>query len=241
MRKALLWLALSAVTVPATAEPPAELYFDLKQARITAYKKGDRAFFEQLLSEDFVGLGPDGKLSTKADYLADTFHGDQRQRLATETTVSGFNARYSGDMLVMTYEEVERSKIGDSEYREHLRRLDTYQLQDGRWRLRSMTAVRVPEAPQAIFLPAATLGTYAGSYLFGPGLTSVVRLSGGKLLEQTSGQAEVELIPIGEDTFYAPPDLQARVLFERDAAGKVVAQVYQSGSQKLRAPMQPKP
>lgn len=204
-----------------------------------AYKRGDRAFFEQLLSEDFVGLGPDGRLTTKTDYLADAFHGDQRQRLTTETSVSGFVARRSGDMLVISYEEVERSKVGQAEFREHLRRLDTYQLQGGRWRLRTMTAARVPEAPAAISVPADKLAAYSGSFAFGPGLISVVRLSGGKLVEQTSGQPEVELIPIGEDIFYAPPDLQARILFERDSAGKVVAQIYQSGSQKLRAPIQP--
>lgn len=228
-----LLLALAAIEA-SNGQPASQPFFELKQARIDAYRKGDRVFFEQLLTDDFVGLGPDGRLSSKRDYLASEFHGDQRNRLATETTVEGFNAKKSGDVLVMTYEETEHSQIGVDEFTAHLRRLDTYLFENGRWRLRSMTAVRIPDAPRSIAIEPRKLAEFAGSYAFGPRLTSVVRIEGNKLLEQTSGQAEVELIPIGADTFYAPPDLEARVIFERDPTGKVEAQIYRSGNQTVR-------
>lgn len=230
----LLGIAPIEASAPQAATQP---FFELKQARIDAYREGDRAYFEQLLTDDFVGLGPDGRLSSKSDYLATEFHGDQRQRLATETKVEGFKAERSSDVLVMTYEETERSKIGANDFSAHLRRLDIYLLENGRWRLRSMTAVRIPEAPTAIAVAPEKLTEYAGSYVFGPGLTSLVRVQDDKLLEQTSGQAEVELVPIGADTFYSPPDLEARVIFERDASGKIAAQLYRSGNQSVRGPV----
>jgi hypothetical protein len=233
---ALLAAASLLMAAAPAAEPASEPYFQLKQDRIDAYRNGDRAFFADLLADGFVGLGPDGQFTTKQDYLDRTFHGDQRARLTTETQVSDFHATRHGELLVMTYEEIERTDVGGHVFREHLRRVDVYRLETGRWRLQAMTAVAVPEIPTAIEVPAERLADYAGTYRFGPELVSTVRLDRGMLLEQTSGQAETALIPVGPDTFYATGDIQGRVIFERDAAGTVAAQIYQSGSQKLRAP-----
>ncbi len=99
-----------------------------------------------------------------------------------------------------------------------------------------MTAVRLPETPTPIVLSATSVLDYTGEYEFGPGIRSVVRWANDRLFEQSTGNEEVELIPIGPDEFYSPPDLVARVRFERDISGRVVAQTYVSGTQILRAP-----
>lgn len=230
---ALLWMA-----EPSVAHPGQD-YFYLKQERIRAYRDGDRAYFEKLLADDFLSLSPSGRRVTKQDYLAAEFGEGQREALRTETEVGDFEAMRTGDTLVLSYEEWEKTKIGEQVFREHLRRLDVYTHQQGRWRLQTMTAVRVPEAPPTITMGAEQLGAYAGHYDFGPGLVSVVRIEGGRLMEQTTGQPASELLPVGADSFYAPPDVEARVEFERGPEGRVVAQVYRSGSQRIRAPRVP--
>jgi hypothetical protein len=237
----LLGLALLAQTVSAPPPPQpgtavrVNPYWPLKQARIQAYREGNRAFFETLLAADFVTIGPDGRRVGRAQYLDSEFgttpggHG-----LRPETEVSEFTAARTGNTLVMTYREAIRTDVGGQPFTEQLRRLDVYVLQQGRWRLLTMTAVRIPEAPWVVALPAEALGAYAGRYAFGPNLVSTVRVSNGRLLEQTTGQQEGELLPVGPDLFYAPPDVEARIAFERDASGRVVAQVYRSGPQALR-------
>lgn len=239
---ALALLAPAPVAAQPRSAPPrwetaeANLYWPLKAARIRAYREGDRAYFERLLAADFVTVGPDGRRVGRAQYLDSEFGSAGGHGLRPETEVSDFSARRTGDVLVLSYEERIRTDVGGQGFSEHLRRLDVYVRQQGRWRLLTMTAVRVPEAPPVIALPAEALAAYAGRYAFASNLISTIRVENGRLIEQTTGQQASELLPVGPDLFYAPPDLEARVMFERDSNGRVTAQIYRSGAQTLRAP-----
>ena len=218
------------------ADADASRYWPLKEERIRAYREHDRAAFERILADDFSTMAPDGRQLTRRQYLEAEFGPERAAGVSVETEVTTFSARRTGSTLVLRYEEIERSQVGDTQFVEHLARLDVYVRQGGRWRLLTMTAARIPQAPTAIEVSPATLAHYAGVYRFAPEIVSTVRVDGGRLLEQTTGNPEGELIPIGPDLFYAPPDLQARVSFERDATGRVTAQVYRSGDQVFRAP-----
>lgn len=58
----------------------------------------------------------------------------------------------------------------------------------------------------------------------------------GHLMAEMTGQAKTELFPESATTFFDRSDSpMARTIFERDAAGNVVAQIYRSHGQKLRA------
>lgn len=226
-------LLLIAALLACACAPPAENYRALKQERVEAYRTRDRAFFERLLTDDFVAMDATGA-HTRAEYLDANFAEASAAAPTVNTEVSNFNASRTGDTLVLTYEEMERATVGAEEFTEHLRRLDVYVRQEGRWRLRAMTAVKIPQAPPAIALTPAQLAPFVGSYTFAPGVVSRVWLDGVRLKEQTTGQPETTLVPIGPATFYAPPDAEARVAFERGARGRVIAQTYRSGTQTFR-------
>lgn len=221
-----------------TRWPSAEAnqYWPLKQARIDAYRIHDRGFFEALLTDNFVTLGAGGQTLTREQYLAAEFGENRAEGVSTETEVTDFTARRTGSTLVLAYNEVERTAVGNDAFVEHLGRLDVYVRQRGRWRLQTMTAVRIPQAPATIQMSAEQLAHYVGSYVFAPNAVSVVTLVGGKLMEQTTGQDQTELLPVGPDVFYQPPNVEARVAFERDASGRVSAQIYRHGDQSLLAP-----
>lgn len=243
MRPLPLIMAIALICTPSAlaqnAPPPtpdASEYWGLKQARIDAYRTRDRAAYERFLADDFITMTPDGRRLDRAAYLAAEFGEQSADAPQVETTVSDFRAHRAGQVLVLTYNELERVAVGAQTFESRLGRLDVYVRRDGRWRLQTMTAVRLPEAPPTITVPRAKLRDYVGVYIFGPGVTSTVRLDGDRLLEQSTGNPESELLPVGPDEFYAPPDLEARALFERNAAGQVIAQIYRSGSQRLRAP-----
>lgn len=240
--KLLLALAALCCALVAVADTPrwptaeANRHWPLKAERIRAYREHDRAFFERVLAEDFVGLAPNGAHQTRASYLEAEFGAERAGAPATDTTVEDFTATRTGSTLILRYRETERTRVGDADFEVHLARLDVYARRAGRWQLLAMTAVRLPEAPTTIAVPPRVLADYAGRYRFGPDIVSTVRVDGTRLREQTTGNPEGDLLPVAPDTFYAPPDLEARVLFERDANGHVVAQIYQSGAQRLRAP-----
>lgn len=233
-----------AVPVPAAAaDAPvhaagvqANPYWSLKEARIRAYRERDRRFFEQLLADHFVSLAPDGRHLDRAQYLDAEFSAASRDAPPVETEVADFHATRTGDTLVLAYRETERAQVGDNAFAVPLARLDVYVRKGAQWRLQAMTAVRIPQAPAVVAKTTAELQAYEGVYEFAPDIQSTVRLVDGRLMEQTTGNPEGLLLPVGDDEFYAPPDLEARVEFKRDASGKVVAQVYRSGTQVLRAP-----
>jgi hypothetical protein len=241
------WLLPALALITATpspaqdAGPPwrsaeANLYWPLKAARVRAYRDGDRAFFERELADNFVTVDPNGRRLGRAEYLAAEFPSQGRSGLRPETEVRDFEVVRSGSTLILTYRERIRTAVGSQSFSEQLSRLDVYVRAGSRWRLQSMTAIPIPEAPATITLAPEALAEFAGAYTFGPDLISTVRIENGRMIEQTTGQQAGELLPIGRDLFYAPPDIVARVEFERDAAGRVIAQIYRSGSQVLRAP-----
>jgi hypothetical protein len=213
----------------------ANRYWPLKQERIEAYRTRDRARMERVLAPSFIGLGPDGRRVTRDEYLAAEFSGESGEAPEVNTEVSDFTATRTGSTLVLSYRETEHVNVAGQAFDTPLARLDVYVRQGGHWRLQTMTAVRLPQAPRAIEVSAERLADYVGTYEYGPGVQSVIRLSNGHLLEQSTGSPEVEMIPISPDEFYSPPDLESRVIFERDATGRVVTQVYRSGAQVLRA------
>lgn len=212
----------------------ANQYWHLKEERVRAYRERDRAFFENLLTEDFIGMDATG-FRNREQYL-DAEFAPGAEVIAPNTEVTNFTATRTGATLVLAYEETVRTVVGENTFTEHLRRLDVYVRQGGRWCLRSMTAVVAPQAPPRIEVSAERLADYVGVYEFAPGVRSIVRLDGAQLFEQTSGQEGGELVPVGPDEFYAPPDVEGRAVFERDASGRVVAQTYRAGGQAFRAP-----
>lgn len=241
MRAILILLALL-VASPAFAQETrwaseeANEYWPLKQARIDAYRTHDRAFFEALLADSFVGLGPAGQRQTRQDYLNAEFGENRDEGPSTQTVVTDFNAWRNGSVLVFSYSEEERTPVGADVFTEYLARLDVYVRERGRWRLQTMTAARIPQPAPTIEMSAERLADYVGVYEFAPDARSSVTLEDGKLYEQTTGQERLEMLPVEADIFYQPPDLEARVVFERDASGRVIAQIYRSGAQSLRAP-----
>src|SRR5262245_32708068 len=80
-------------------------YRALKDARAKAYETRDRAFFEQLLADDFRGMDPTGSVLDKAGYLDLEFGAGRADSVTSQTEVSDFDAKRTGDTLVMTYSE----------------------------------------------------------------------------------------------------------------------------------------
>jgi CubicO group peptidase (beta-lactamase class C family) len=93
---------------------------------------------------------------------------------------------------------------------------------------------------ERVILPSApaTHAQYAGRYELGPGFVATVKSEGDKLVAEAPSRPKVELLRVGEDAFVIR-ELEADVVFRRDASGRVNALVLIEDGQETVAPRLP--
>lgn len=98
-----------------------------------------------------------------------------------------------------------------------------------------LSAAELPPEPKQVALDATTLHDYVGKYQFSFGAVLEVTLSGNQLSAQLTGQPSFPIYPDAKDQFFYKV-VDARLTYERDAAGKVVDVVLHQNGQDMRAP-----
>ena len=214
-----------------------EYFRDLTERRANAHLSGDRGFYEKLLSADFVVLADNGAISKKDAYLDAEFAARHSDKMKPFFSINEFRViTLRKDFAVVSYLKTEGMKIGEQTFSADARRLDTYAVENGQWRLITMVASRVLKPPKPVPLDIEKLAEYVGTYSVAPGVDSEIMVLDGKLVEHSTDQAAVTLLPLGYDTFFDPEDSPAaRTIFRRDASGKVVAWSYVNGDQEVIA------
>jgi hypothetical protein len=229
--------AFAGSLVQAAPKPESvEFFRDLTERRAIAYVNGDRAFYEKLLSADFVMMGDNGSFSAKDTYIQAEF-ASITQGLKPSYSISDFRVIASRkDFAIVSYLKTEGLKLGEQTFAAEARRLDTYVLEQGQWRLVTMVASRVVKPPTTTPASAEMLADYAGKYLVSPGVESVITVSGDHLVDTTAGLPAVELWSVGPDQFFSPGDSPAaRTTFRRNTDGIVIGWAYTNGSQQIVA------
>ena len=212
----------------------------LTEQRFAANAANDRAFYEDLLAPNFLAMLPHRAAMTRAEYLAHEFGARTGPSAAPQATITDFRVATEGETATVSYRVAEPTPVGDQVFEVRTLRLDSYARVAGRWRLLSMAMAEVPSWPEVAKVDPALLAEYAGIYQQAPGLDIVVTSEGGHLWAAMTGQEKSELFAENTTTFFDRTDSPlARSVFERDAAGRVIALVYRSHDQTLRAPRRP--
>jgi hypothetical protein len=230
------FIATQASSVASVQSNDAAALRRLTLDRFEANARNDRAFYERLLAPAFMLLDPHGfPPVTKQQYLDAEFPAGRSRRQAG--AVSGFEATIDGDTAVVCYEVAEPYPIGGLQrFETRSRRLDTYVRVDREWRLLSMAIAEPPSWPDVVAIDPRLYAEYAGVYELSPETSIVVTHANGHLFAQVTGQGRVELFPENATTFFDRSDSPlARTVFERNAQGQVVAQIYRAQGQRLRA------
>jgi CubicO group peptidase (beta-lactamase class C family) len=94
-------------------------------------------------------------------------------------------------------------------------------------------AVTLHDERQAIAVPADALRAYEGVFEASPSFAITMSVMDGKLMTQATGQQMFELFPEGPDAFFLK-EVDAQVVFTRDAAGAVDGMVLHQGGRQLR-------
>lgn len=95
-------------------------------------------------------------------------------------------------------------------------------------------AVRQPDEPTVTIDPAI-LKDYEGKFQLTPDAVFDVVAKDGKLFVQLTGQPGIEIYPSAKDKFFYKV-VDAKIDFERDASGKVVALILRQNGQDMRSP-----
>lgn len=99
-------------------------------------------------------------------------------------------------------------------------------------------AATAVDGTRSIPLDPAVLRGYVGRYALAPGMAFDITVERGQLYAQLTGQAAFPVYAKAKDHFFYTV-VDARLNFERDAAGKVEALVLHQNGQDHRAPRQP--
>jgi hypothetical protein len=242
MPKLLILLALfTACSGPSTqtngpgADGTAELR-KLTQGRFDANTANDRSFYERLLASNFVVLTPAASPMTKKEYLDNEFLPQSVGHRGEGASITEFRALVDGNTAVVSYWVVEPTPLGQQRFEARWKHVDTYVRINGEWRLLSMALAAPPSWPEVAAIDPHFYSDYVGTYQLSPDVHVRITYEGGHLMLEQTGLAKEELFPENATTFFAKTDdATARTVFERDGSGKVVAQIYRSMGQQVRA------
>lgn len=224
----LLVLAVSAAWPQAHAEEaPSALRDELvktTQALMDALPAGDKAPWEQWVTDDAVIIDEFGRVAGKADTIA-SLH-----RFPTGITGSmemrDPHAWLHGDSALLSVEQYERESYFGQSFVVRYRSLLTFVRQGGRWMLAGSEDVTIPTAPPVLDVPGLVPGDYVGTYRYAPGRAWTVSIDHGVLGYVTRQGGPVNVLqPVAKDVFMGSDDERNLFIFQRDEHGKVVALV----------------
>lgn len=132
----MLWtplaLALLAALVQPTEADPIVEFRAIAQNLAAAYLRGDRAFVDGLLANDWTSTDYRGRMWTKANVLA-LFDGPQPPMTKAEIDVD--RVRLVGDVAIVTGRSIAAGRVDGQEVSVTQRFTDIYARRDGRWRI----------------------------------------------------------------------------------------------------------
>jgi ketosteroid isomerase-like protein len=117
---------------------------DLSHDRAAAELRGDTAFLERTLADDFIAIGPRGFMLTKEQWLERHRTGDLRYQSFTWDEVA---VRVYGDAAIVTGRETTQATYKGQTIQGQFRTSLVFVQQDGDWRLAGLQLSPIMGAP----------------------------------------------------------------------------------------------
>ena len=125
---------LSAAGLQPSQGPSAEVaqFKEIERNLAAAYLRGDRAFVDALLTDDWTSTDYQGRVWTKAKVLA-MFDGPRPPMAKAEIDVD--HVRLLGDVAIVTGRSISAGRVEGRDVSVTQRYTDIYVRRDGRWRV----------------------------------------------------------------------------------------------------------
>jgi hypothetical protein len=226
-KRALLGACLALVTAGASfvhaAEAPAALRDELvktTQRLMDALPLGDKAAWQQWVTDDAVIIDEFGRVAGKAETIA-SLH-PFPAGVTGSMEMRDPHAWLHGDSALLSVEEYEREAYFGQTFVVRYRSLLTFVKQSGQWKLAGAEDVTLPTQPPKLDVPGFAPGDYVGTYRYAPGRAWIVSVDHGVLGFATHAGGSVQALqPVAKDVFMGSDDERNLLIFQRDAHGKV--------------------
>ena len=130
------------VSASATSENVDQLLSKMEQDWVDALLKGDATFQDSILADDYIGVAPDGRISTKAQSVDEVRSG----AFKTESmSINGIKVRVFGDVAVVTYGQSEKSQFQGKDTSGRSLWTDIFVKRNGKWQIAANHGSRVEE------------------------------------------------------------------------------------------------
>ena len=211
---------LLAVANPAVA--PNDLVQEFRQrdqALLDAIAPGDVKVWDAALAADAVYVDENGVVINRADFLK------QLTPLPPEASgtlvISAYSAHQSGEVVTVVHTDDEDELYHGQHLKAQYLMTETWQRQEGTWKLLLVHATAVLREPEAIVLSASELDAYVGRYSAAPDLNYTILRDGDHLTGERQGRPATTLKAEVRDVFFVTGQLRTRKIFQRDQGGRV--------------------
>jgi Domain of unknown function (DUF4440) len=210
------------VTMAFAAPPSNPIEQELRardQALLDAIASGNVSGWDAALAPGAMYVDENGTIIPRAEFLA------QVKPLPAGTsgkiTISAYTMHLSGDVASVVHTDDEQEQYHGQHLTAQYLTTETWQRQNGTWKLLLVHTFSVLKEPKAVNLRAQKLDAYAGRYAAAPDLVYTIRREGDHLTGQQNQNKSIALKVEIRDVLFASGQLRSRKIFERDAAGKI--------------------
>lgn len=225
-----------AAAPPSTAEAPAALRDELvhiNQRLMDVLPLGDKAAWQELVTDDAIIIDEFGRVAGKADTIA-SLHAFPAG-ITGSMEMRDPHAWLHGDSAILSVEQYEKEAFFGQSFVVRYRALLTFVKQSGQWKVAGFEDVTIPTAPPKLDVPGLVLDDYTGTYRFAPGRAWTVSVDHGMLgVVMHAGGKVSALQPVARDVFMGTDDERNLLVFQRDAHGKVIALIERRKFNDLR-------
>ncbi len=222
MHRAFALLAILAASAPAAAAQPdaRAIIASQLQALMDATSAGDASIWNRLLDPSCLYVEEDDTVKSKADMVKESV--PLPKGISGSIRVEILRFRQAGDIAVAVHRDHETENyFGQLLHAEYLS-TTTWRREPQGWRLIAAQVLAEPVDPPAMRLPAGQLGEYAGIYkLKNSDATYAITANGNALHGARSGKPPVVLDAELRDVFFVAGQPRTRIVFQRDALGRV--------------------
>lgn len=186
--------------------------------------------WKKYFAEDAMYFDEKGRFMDKAALLKDV----SPLPNGYSGSIKVVNARSNilSDTAVLSYDLDETEVVFGQELKARYHGTDTWVQRNGQWQIVAGQMLRYYEDPAPGKVNGTAYKDYVGSYELASGITRVVTANPQELTVQRSGRAPEALILEAPDIFFRK-GIEGRILFSRDAAGKVGALIDRRNNEDI--------
>jgi hypothetical protein len=209
-------LAAAAAKAP---ENVADLLRRQTQEMVDAISTGSAEVWDRYLDPNLRYVDESGKVSTKKEMLEQTK--PLPEGVSGTIKVTEFDVAVHGNVAVATYVDDENENYHGHELHCQYRTTDTWLKTGDQWRLIAGQVLALRTDPPSVALSPSLRAEYCGRYTLTPAIGYEIRCNGDRLEGQQTGRKSEELRAEAPDVLFAPGRPRYRLVFRRDASGKI--------------------